>query len=87
MIREVIDISRAANCEKLLGLVKTELVSALPTSELSPYFREIDAVRASLMNRIRLEDPNYGTQEAQQGTTGSEGGGGTPGGGESPSNP
>lgn len=57
-------------------MIKTELVSCLPTRELTPYFREIDAVRASLMNRIRLEDPNYGTKEAEQGTTGSEGGSG-----------
>lgn len=74
MIRDKIDLQRAANCEKLLGMVKTELVSCLPTSELSPYFREIDAIRASLMNRIRLEDPNYGTSQAKQGAAGSKAG-------------
>ncbi len=69
MIRDVIDLDKAANCEKLLGMIKTELVDALPSNELTPYFREIDAIRASLMNRIRLEDPNYGQKKAEQNQT------------------
>lgn len=54
-----INLDKTANAIKLLELVKVELVSCLPPHELKPYFRELDGIKGSLRNRIRLEDPTY----------------------------
>ena len=71
MIRVDINLDRAANALRLLREAKAELVEALPTHELRPYFRELDAICGSLSNRIRLENSN-GPKEVEQTATGSQ---------------
>lgn len=61
-----INLDRCANVVKMLEVIKIELISVLPTNELRPYYRELDGIKGSLRNRMRLEDPNYGTQEVGQ---------------------
>jgi len=86
MIREAINLDRALNALRLLREAKLELVEALPTHELRPYFRELDAICGSLSNRIRLEKSN-GPKEAEKGTTGSQAGGDVTPGSSPPSDP
>lgn len=55
MLVKKLNVDRTENIIKMFEVIKVEMVSAIPSNELAAYFREIDAVKASLKNRVRLE--------------------------------